>query len=46
MKDTFTYQSPLGVLGVIADKIFLEKYMRDFLVGRAVELKRIAEKDR
>lgn len=46
MKDTFTYQSPLGMLGVMADMVFLEKYMRDFLVWRAIELKRIAEKDR
>ncbi|MGG4166996.1 SRPBCC family protein [Rossellomorea vietnamensis] len=44
MKDTFTYQSPLGVLGVIADKVFLEKYMRNFIVSRAIELKKIAEK--
>ncbi|PFG04561.1 SRPBCC family protein [Bacillus sp. es.034] len=44
MKDTFTYQSPLGVLGVIADNVFLEKYMRNFIVSRAIELKKIAEK--
>ncbi|QTD41296.1 SRPBCC family protein [Sporosarcina sp. Te-1] len=44
MKDTFTYKSPFGMLGVIADKLFLEKYMRNFIVNRAKELKRIAEK--
>ncbi|MCA0150432.1 SRPBCC family protein [Rossellomorea vietnamensis] len=46
LKDTFTYQSPLGMLGVMADKVFLEKYMRNFIVSRAIELKRIAEKER
>lgn len=43
MKDTFSYTSPLGILGVIADKLFLEKYMRNFIVNRAIELKKIAE---
>lgn len=45
MKDTFSYKSPLGILGVIADKLFLVKYMRNFIVNRAKELKRIAEKE-
>jgi len=44
MKDTFSYKSPLGILGIIADKLFLKKYMRYFIVHRAKELKRIAEK--
>ncbi|WP_339252247.1 SRPBCC family protein [Sporosarcina sp. FSL W8-0480] len=43
MKDTFSYKSPLGFLGIIADKLFLEKYMKRFIVNRAYELKRIAE---
>jgi ligand-binding SRPBCC domain-containing protein len=43
MIDTFQYKSPFGLLGVIADKLFLEKYMRDFIVSRAKELKKIAE---
>jgi len=43
MKDTFEYQSPLGIIGHLADKLFLEKYMRRFLVTRAHELKKIAE---
>ena len=45
MKDTFSYKSPFGILGKIADRLFLEKYMRDFIVNRAKELKRIAEKE-
>ncbi len=40
MKDTFNYKSPLGVLGKIADKLFLEKYMRHFIIHRAKELKK------
>lgn len=43
MKDNFSYKSPLGILGVIADRLFLEKYMANFIANRASELKRIAE---
>lgn len=45
MIDHFQYKSPFGFLGVIADKLFLEKYMRRFIASRALELKRIAEKN-
>ena len=44
MIDVFEYSSPLGPLGVIADQLFLEKYMKEFISSRAKELKRIAEK--
>jgi ligand-binding SRPBCC domain-containing protein len=44
MKDVFSYRSPFSILGVIVDKVFLEKYMTHFIVNRAKELKRIAEK--
>ncbi|MDX8289328.1 SRPBCC family protein [Metabacillus indicus] len=44
MKDTFSYESPFGIFGKIADLLFLERYMRNFLAARALELKRIAEK--
>ncbi len=43
MKDIFEYKSPFGIIGQLADKLFLEKYMRNFLVSRANELKKIAE---
>lgn len=43
MIDTFEYKSPFGPIGIIADKLFLEKYMTDFIISRAKELKRIAE---
>ncbi|KAB8126111.1 SRPBCC family protein [Gracilibacillus oryzae] len=44
MIDTFEYKSPFGLIGWIADKLFLEKYMRNFIISRARELKSIAEK--
>jgi len=43
MRDCFSYKSPFGLIGKIADKLFLEKYMRNFIVMRANELKKIAE---
>ncbi|MED3910610.1 SRPBCC family protein [Peribacillus simplex] len=43
MIDKFQYKSPLGPIGVLADKLFLEKYMREFIVSRAKALKKIAE---
>jgi ligand-binding SRPBCC domain-containing protein len=43
MVDTFTFESPLGPLGAIVDRVFLAGYMRRFLVSRARELKRMAE---
>lgn len=46
MMDTFEYKSPFGILGVLADKLFLERYMKKFIISRSMELKKIAEKDR
>ena len=43
MVDTFSYTSPLGLLGALADKLFLERYLRRFLAERARYLKQIAE---
>jgi len=43
MVDTFRYASPLGPLGVLADKLFIERHMRRFLTERAASLKRLAE---
>ncbi|WP_046174171.1 SRPBCC family protein [Domibacillus indicus] len=44
MEDTFQYKSPLGLLGKMADRLFLERYMRAFIAGRAQELKSMAER--
>lgn len=46
MVDTFAYKSPLGPLGMLADRLFLEKYMRSFIELRAAGLKKMAEKEK
>lgn len=43
MRDTVTWQSPLGILGVIADGLFLKRYMARFIAERNAALKQIAE---
>ncbi|MFS0674402.1 SRPBCC family protein [Ornithinibacillus sp. 179-J 7C1 HS] len=43
MIDIFEYRSPFGIVGNIADYLFLEKYMRKFLENRGKELKKLAE---
>lgn len=44
MKDVFSYTSPLGVLGKLADVLFLENYMKGFFVHRNNVIKAAAEK--
>ncbi|WP_058308222.1 SRPBCC family protein [Gracilibacillus massiliensis] len=46
MTDRFEYKSPFGLIGSIADKLFLEKYMREFIISRANELKKVAETEK
>ena len=43
MTDFFDYKSPLGFLGKIADKLFLEKYMTELLTKRNLVIKEYAE---
>jgi len=43
MRDTLTWRSPLGFLGTIADKLFVERHMRAFMVKKQSELKEYAE---
>ncbi len=45
MRDVFDYESPLGILGRIADALFLERHMRSFLTTRNRVLKAAAESD-
>jgi ligand-binding SRPBCC domain-containing protein len=45
MKDVFDFTSPLGILGVIFNKLILENYMRGFLIERNQLIKQIAESD-
>jgi len=43
MKDIFDYESPLGLAGRIADRLFLERYMTRLLTDRNRVIKRTAE---
>lgn len=43
MIDEMTYTSPLGFLGRLMDALFLERYMRRFLIKHNQYIKRVAE---
>ena len=43
MIDKFDYQSPLGVLGRLADSLFLTRYLRALLIKRNAVIKSHAE---
>ena len=43
MKDRFEFASPLGILGKVADWLFLTTYMRRFIIRRNAVLKQLAE---
>jgi len=45
MKDVFDYTSPLGMLGHLADSIFLKRYMTNLLERRNRLIKSVAESD-
>ncbi|MBX3323248.1 MAG: SRPBCC family protein [Phycisphaeraceae bacterium] len=45
MKDEFHFRAPYGMLGRIAECMFLTGYMKRFLAKRAAELKSMAESD-
>lgn len=44
MIDDFNYTSPLGPLGIAADRLFLKRYMTKFLIERNRVIKSYAEK--
>lgn len=44
--DVFDYESPLGILGKIADGLFLKKYMESLLKIRNGTIKEFAESDK
>ncbi len=46
MIDFFEYKSPFGILGKLADKLFLKKYMTDLLTERNRIVKEFAESDK
>jgi ligand-binding SRPBCC domain-containing protein len=43
MRDTIVWTSPLGVLGSIVDKLFIENHLRTLVTKRNARLKQIAE---
>jgi len=43
MRDTLDWVSPLGILGLIADKIAVRRHLRDFLTRKQLALKAMAE---
>src|ERR1700682_2910382 len=45
MRDVFEFQSPLGFLGLVADCLFLQCYMRRLLIIRNAAIKNAAETD-
>lgn len=46
MTDIFDYKSPFGILGKVADKLFLKKYMTELLTERNRIVKQFAESER
>ncbi len=45
MIDTFTFRAPLGILGRMAEALFLTRYMEGLLLTRNRYLKQVAEAD-
>jgi ligand-binding SRPBCC domain-containing protein len=46
MRDTIEWKAPLGPLGRLADRLFLEKHLRTFLIRKQADLKKLAETSR
>jgi len=46
MTDLFDFQSPLGILGSIADKLILERYLKVLLTKRNEFIKATAERNK
>jgi ligand-binding SRPBCC domain-containing protein len=46
VRDRFTFAAPIRVLGLLAERLFLPRYMDDLLRTRNAILKEIAESDR
>lgn len=45
MTDIFVFTSPLGLLGELANVLFLKKYMTNFLKNKNIVLKKVAESE-
>lgn len=46
MKDIFMFESPLGILGKIVNRLLLENYLKGFLIERNQCIKEMAESGR
>jgi ligand-binding SRPBCC domain-containing protein len=46
MIDIFNYTAPFGILGRLADSLFLKKYMKNVLAKRNVVIKEFAETEK
>jgi len=46
MKDIFNFESPLGILGSIADKIILTNYFNELIAERNNIIKEFAESEK
>jgi len=46
MNYTFVFESPLGILGNLANKLLLTKYMTEFLMKRNQVIKEFAESEK
>lgn len=45
MIDIFEFESPLGFLGKVVNRLFLRKYLEEFLIERNEQIKAMAESD-
>jgi len=43
MVDVFDYSAPLGLLGRLAERVILNRYMRRLLIERGLSIKMVAE---
>jgi ligand-binding SRPBCC domain-containing protein len=46
MTEVFDYAAPLGVLGRVAERLVLTRYMRSFLAARMAVVRTVAESER
>jgi len=46
MKDTFNFESPFGIFGILFNNLILTKYMKEFLIERNKIIKEFAESDK
>ncbi len=45
MKDRFVFSAPLPLVGLVAEKLVLRRYMQDLLTRRNAILKQVAESE-